>query len=80
MTCYNFFEMLIFAMFFLGLYHNLYERSISTFISVSSLFAFVVSHRYMNESCAYLILCFGIIIMYSRAMYKKKEDTIVTWK
>ena len=78
-TCYNFFEALVFSMFFLGIYHELYNRSMSAWISVSSLFGFVVSHRYINEEWSYLILCIGIVIMYARAMYKPTDEKIITW-
>ena len=79
MICYKIFEMLIFVLFFLGLYHKLYKRSISTFLILSSLFVFVITKNYYPDY-SYLVLCIGVIIVYIRGMYKEDKDKIITWK
>ena len=78
MNCGEVFAALVFVLFFFGIYHKLYKRSVSTFIIISSLFAFTALHE-THEKLSWAIMCLGILIVYARAIFKPDNDKVKAW-
>ena len=76
MTCFKFFQMLIFVMFFLGLYHGLYKRSLSFFAVIFTLFVFAVSYNYVSVNVGWAIMCIGIVGIYITVMFRTRDKNI----
>lgn len=83
--CYLIFASLTFMLFSFGIVHEMYKRSISTFLSISSMFLFVMGNTITQDMNAvatsklWLILCIGETLAYTRAMYKHRTDKVVAW-